>query len=110
MIISKKFNLITTFFFVMFSLLGICTNASAQESEELKKKNSSESLEASVKLSQSEVLDLFLIEISLKRNLSLDKLREAFVDVIPQLTAKQYIAPTVGARAKKTGLNTSKMP
>lgn len=104
MIISKKFNLITTVFFVIFSLLGICTNACAQESEELKKKNSSESFEASVKLSQSQILDLFLIEISLKRNLSLEKLREAFIDVIPQLTAKQYIAPPVGARAKKNWL------
>ncbi len=104
MIISKKFNVFTTVFFVLFSLLGVFNHARAQESEDLKKKKLSESLEASVKLSIPQQLDTFLIEISLRKNLSLEKLREAFVDVIPQQTAKQYITPPVGARAKKNWL------
>jgi membrane-bound lytic murein transglycosylase B len=88
----------------MFSLAGIFNNSYAQGSEDLKQKNSSEPLEASIKLSQSQMLDMFLIEVSLRKNLSLQKLREAFVDVTPQLTAKQYITPPVGSRAKKNWL------
>jgi membrane-bound lytic murein transglycosylase B len=104
MIIQKKFNIILVVFLLMFSLAGIFNNSYAQGSEDLKQKNSSEPLEASIKLSQSQMLDMFLIEVSLRKNLSLQKLREAFVDVTPQLTAKQYITPPVGSRAKKNWL------
>ncbi len=47
-----------------------------------------------------ESLDVFLIELSIQQNLSLNLLRESFEDFKPQTTAKQYVAP-VGARAKK---------
>jgi membrane-bound lytic murein transglycosylase B len=104
MIIQKKFNIILVVFLLVFSLAGIFNNSYAQGSEDLKQKNSSEPLEASIKLSQSQMLDMFLIEVSLRKNLSLQKLREAFVDVTPQLTAKQYITPPVGSRAKKNWL------
>ena len=47
-----------------------------------------------------ESLDVFLIELSIQQNLSLNLLRESFEDFKTQTTAKQYVAP-VGARAKK---------
>jgi len=104
MIFYKKFNIILVVFLLMNSLAGIFGKSYAQGTEDLKQKNANEPLETSIKLSQSQKLDLFLIEISLRKNLSLEKLREAFVDVTPQLTAKQYITPPVGSRAKKNWL------
>ena len=50
-----------------------------------------------------ESLDVFLIELSIQQNLSLNLLRESFEDFKTQTTAKQYVAP-VGARAKKIGV------
>lgn len=58
----------------------------------------------SVKLSFTEMLDMFLIEQGLKQNLSISTLREAFNDVSYQTTAKQYITPASGPKAKKNWL------
>ncbi len=104
MIIYKKFNIFQMVFILALSLAGIFNHAFAQGTADLKQKNSSDALETVIKLSPSQMLDLFLIEVSLRKNLPLEKLREAFVDVTLQLTAKQYITPSVGPRAKKNWL------
>jgi len=104
MIFLKKCNIVLSTFWLVFSLGIPFSNVHAQTLEESKTTSSSETLTSVGKLSQSQLLDLFLIEIGLRKNLSISTLREVFADVVPQVTAKKYIAPSTSLSTKKNWL------
>jgi membrane-bound lytic murein transglycosylase B len=104
MIFLKKCNIVLSTFWLVFSLGIPCSNVHAQTLEESKTTSSSETLTSVGKLTQSQLLDLFLIEIGLRKNLSISTLREVFADVVPQVTAKKYIAPSTSLSTKKNWL------
>ncbi|SMC33462.1 lytic murein transglycosylase [Polynucleobacter kasalickyi] len=104
MIFTKKFNIVLTTFCVVFSLTGSFSRVDAQPIAGSKTISSKEISDDTVILSQAQLLDLFLIEVGLRKNLSISTLREVFADVTPQLTAKKYIAPPPGVISKKNWL------
>lgn len=104
MIFLKKFSIVLLTLCLVLSIGIPFANIHAQTFEELKTNISSESLSNDVKLSQAQLLDLFLIEVGLRKNLSITSLREVFADVVPQVTAKKYIAPSTGLSTKKNWL------
>ena len=56
-------------------------------------------------LSKEQALDFFLIELSIRENLSIETLREAFRDVKSQPIARQYMAPPSGSKGRKNWLS-----
>jgi hypothetical protein len=62
------------------------------------------SLESKGNNNFQELLDAFLVEFSLQKNLPIASLRQVFDDVVEQSTARQYVTPPSGLRAKKNWL------
>ena len=60
---------------------------------------------AEITLSKEQALDFFLIELSIRENLPLETLREAFRDVKTQTIAKQYMVPSTSGKKRKNWLS-----
>jgi membrane-bound lytic murein transglycosylase B len=60
---------------------------------------------AELTLSKEQALDFFLIELSIRENLPLETLREAFRDVKTQTIAKQYMVPSTTGKKRKNWLS-----
>jgi len=76
-------------------LIAISSSSHAQNSG-----STSSGIEG-VRISKEQALDFFLIELSMRENLSVEMLREAFRDMKWQTVARQYMVPSGNAPPRK---------
>ena len=84
--------------------MGLADNVYGQKITEEKSVYANSTSESMENQRFQELLEAFLVEYSLQKNLPIASLRQVFDDVVVQTTARQYVAPPSGVKAKKNWL------